>query len=45
LAGQQEPFMTGFIRLCLLGGDDLVEFDADGALGFGNYIVVSIGNT
>src|SRR5207237_5718212 len=44
VAGQEKALVRRLVGACLLGGDDVVEGDADGALGFGDDLVVSVGN-
>src|SRR6266699_5026821 len=43
VARQEKALVRRFVGACLLGGDDVVEGDADGALGFGDDLVVSVG--
>ena len=44
LARQQETLVRGFIRSGLFSRDDVVELDADGALGFGDNGVIGVGD-
>jgi hypothetical protein len=44
LASQEKALVGGLVGTRLLGRDDVVELDADGALGFGDDIVVRVRN-
>jgi len=43
VARQEKTLVGGLVGACLLGGDDVVEGDAEGALGLGDDLVVSVG--
>ena len=44
VARQEKTLVGGLVGACLLGGDDVVEGDAEGALALGDDLVVSVGN-
>ncbi|OLD84643.1 MAG: hypothetical protein AUF64_00855 [Chloroflexi bacterium 13_1_20CM_54_36] len=44
LARQEKALVGGLVGACLLGGDEVVEGDADAALGFGDDLVVRVRN-